>query len=111
MQQTQIANEFTQYVDKPIDTQQIERTIDDLQGTGLYSSISYNLIDKDEKTGLLIRPRMKDYGPPFLNVGLFLSSNNVTISSLGWARGRRFLVWRAGVGVARGCVGWAVGGH
>ena len=81
--QTQIANEFTQYVNKPIDTQQIEKTITDLQGTGIYSSISYNLIDKDDKTGLLVRPRLKDYGPPFLNVGLFLSSNNVNDIQLG----------------------------
>ncbi|HSY68160.1 MAG TPA: patatin-like phospholipase family protein [Edaphobacter sp.] len=81
--QTQIANEFTQYVNKPIDTQQIEKTIVDLQGTGLYTSISYNLIDKDDKTGLLVRPRLKDYGPPFLNVGLFLSSNNVNDIQLG----------------------------
>ncbi len=81
--QTQIANEFTQYVNKPINTQQIEKTIVDLQGTGLYTSISYNLIDKDDKTGLLVRPRLKDYGPPFLNVGLFLSSNNVNDIQLG----------------------------
>jgi NTE family protein len=81
--QTQIANEFTQYVNKPIDTKQIEKTIVDLQGTGLYTSISYNLIDKDDKTGLLVRPRLKDYGPPFLNIGLFLSSNNVNDIQLG----------------------------
>jgi NTE family protein len=83
VRQTEIANEFTQYVNKPIDTQKIENTITDLQGTGLYSSISYNLIDKDGKTGLLVRPRLKDYGPPFLNVGVFLSSNNVNDIQLG----------------------------
>jgi len=70
-------------VNKPIDTQKIEKTITDLQGTGLYSSISHNLIDKDNQTGLLVRPRLKDYGPPFLNVGVFLSSNNVNDIQLG----------------------------
>ena len=30
-----------------------------------------------------MRPRLKDYGPPFLNVGLFLSSNNVNDIQLG----------------------------
>jgi NTE family protein len=83
VQQTEVANEFTQYVNKPIDTQKIEKTITDLQGTGIYSSISYNLIDRDNKTGLLVRPRLKDYGPPFLNVGVFLSSNNVNDIQLG----------------------------
>ncbi len=85
VQQTEIANEFTQYVNKPIDTQKIQNTITDLQGRGLYSSISYNLIDKDGSTGLLVRPRLKNYGPPFLNVGVFLSSNNVNDIQLGLA--------------------------
>ena len=83
VRQTEIANEFTQYVNKPINTAAIENSITDLQGTGLYSSISYNLIDKDDKTGLLVRPRLKDYGPPFLNAGIFLSSNNVNDIQLG----------------------------
>jgi NTE family protein len=81
--QTEIANEFTQYVNEPIDTTKIENTITDLQGRGLYSSISYNLIDQDGKTGLLVRPRLKNYGPPFLNLGVFLSSNDVNDIQLG----------------------------
>ncbi len=44
--------------------------------TGVYSSISYNLIDKDGQTGLLVRPRVKDYGPPFLNIGVTVLSND-----------------------------------
>jgi NTE family protein len=83
VQQTEVANEFTQYVNKPIDTKKLENTIEDLQGTGIYSSISYNMIDKDCKTGLLVRPRLKDYGPPFLNLGVFLSSNNANDIQLG----------------------------
>src|SRR5258705_2541948 len=83
VRQTEIANEFTQYVNKPIDTQKIGKTITDLQGRGLYSSISYNLIEKDGSAGLLVRPRLKNYGPPFLNVGVFLSSNNVNDIQLG----------------------------
>jgi NTE family protein len=83
VQQTEIANEFSQYVNKPIDTQKIENSITDLQGTGIYSSISYNLIDKDNQTGLLVRPRLKNYGPPFLNVGAFISTNNANDIQLG----------------------------
>jgi NTE family protein len=83
VEETEVANEFTQYVNKPIDTKKIQNTIEDLQGTGIYSSISYNMIDKDDKTGLLVRPRLKNYGPPFLNVGVFLSSNEATDIQLG----------------------------
>jgi NTE family protein len=59
VQQTEVANEFTQYVNKPVDTQKIEKTINDLQGTGIYSSISYNMIDKDGM-GLPLRLRQTD---------------------------------------------------
>jgi NTE family protein len=97
VQQAEIANEFTQYVKKPIDTEKIEKTITDLQGRGLYSSISYNLIEKDGSTGLLVRPRLKSYGPPFLNVGVFLSSNNVNDIQLGLG-GRATFFGMAGPG-------------
>jgi NTE family protein len=83
VQQTEVSNEFQQYLNKPIDTQKIEDTITDLQGTGIYSSISYNLLDRDGATGLLVRPRLKTYGPPFLNIGLTLSSNDSNDIQLG----------------------------
>ncbi len=83
VQQTEIKNEFTKYVNKPIDTKKIEDSITHLQGGGLYSSISYNLVDKDGQPGLLVRPRLKNYGPPFLDIGLLVSSNNVNDIQLG----------------------------
>jgi NTE family protein len=97
VQQTEVANEFQKYVNKPIDTQKIENTIADLQGTGIYSSISYNLIDNDGKTGLLVRPRLKDYGPPFLNVGVTLLSNDANDIQLGMG-GRATFFGMAGPG-------------
>jgi NTE family protein len=83
VQSTQVANQFQKYLNQPINTQQIEDTINDLQGTGIYSSISYNMIDQDGKTGLLVRPRFKDYGPPFLNAGVTISSNDSNDIQLG----------------------------
>jgi NTE family protein len=96
-QQTSVANEFANYVNKPIDEQKIQNTITDLQGTGIYSSISYNLIDQDGKTGLLVRPRLKDYGPPFLNVGVMLLSNDANDIQLGMG-GRATFFGLAGPG-------------
>src|SRR5882757_5561070 len=97
VQQAEVANEFTQYVNKPVDTDKVEKTINDLQGTGIYSSISYNMIDRDGKTGLLVRPRLKDYGPPFLNVGVTLSSNDANDIQLGMG-GRATFFGMAGPG-------------
>ena len=97
VRRTEIANQFQKYVNKPINTQQIETTINDLQGTGIYSSISYNMIDQDGKTGLLVRPRLKDYGPPFLDVGITLSSNDANDIQLGLG-GRAIFFGLAGPG-------------
>ncbi len=83
MQQTEVAQEFKKYIGKPIDTDKIDSTIAKIEGTGIYSSVSYNLIDRDGETGLLVRPRVKNYAPPFLNAGVTLSSNDANSIQLG----------------------------
>ncbi len=95
VRKTEVTNEFTKYVNKPIDTQSIGNTITDLRGTGLYSSISYNLIDENGQTGLLVRPRLKNYGPPFLNLGVVLSSNDSNDIQIGFGGRATFLAWSA----------------
>jgi NTE family protein len=82
MQQSDVAVRFRNYVNTPIDSDKIEKSIADLQGTGLYSIINYNLVERDGKVGLLIRPRNKTWGPPFMNLGLPVladNSNNVQL--------------------------------
>jgi NTE family protein len=83
MQKDEVAQAFGKFVGKPIDTTKIDDTIATLEGTGIYSSVSYNLIDKDGATGLLVRPRTKNYAPPFLNAGMTLSSNDSNNIQLG----------------------------
>jgi len=97
VQQAEVEEAFTKYVNQPVNTQSLENTITDLQGTGIYSSISYNLIERDGETGLLVRPRLKSYGPPFLNVGLTLSSNDSNDIELGLG-GRATFFGMAGPG-------------
>jgi NTE family protein len=96
-EQTEVAASFKKFVGKPVDTTAIEKSIADLEGTGTFSIINYNLVDRDGKTGLLIRPRTKDYAPPFLNVGLTLSSNDSNDIQLG-AGARATFVDIAGLG-------------
>jgi NTE family protein len=85
MQQSDIDVRFEKFVNKPIDSNQIEKSIADLQGTGLYSTINYNIVEKNNKPGLLIRPRNKDYGPPFMNFGLTILANDSNDVQLGLA--------------------------
>jgi NTE family protein len=89
--QADVAASFKKYIGKPIDTVAIERSIADLEGTGTYSIINYNLVDENGKPGLLIRPRTKDYAPPFLNVGLTLLSNDSNDVLLGFGARATFL--------------------
>jgi NTE family protein len=73
---SEVDHAFHPTIGKPINTTQIDSTIAKLEGTGLYSSVSYTLVEKGDEAGLLVRPRMKNYGPPFLNLGIILSANN-----------------------------------
>lgn len=83
MQQSDIHARFQKYVGKPIDPNQLEKTAGDLQGTGLYSTINYNITQENGKTGLLIRPRNKSWGPPFMNLGMPIQANDVNDVELG----------------------------
>ncbi|MDE1177881.1 MAG: patatin-like phospholipase family protein [Edaphobacter sp.] len=82
-QQKDVDSKFEKYVGKPVDTVQIEKSIADLQGTWLYSTINYNIVDRKGKPGLLIRPLTKDYGPPFMNFGLTILTNDSNDVQLG----------------------------
>jgi NTE family protein len=97
MDQSQVAASFKQYVDKPIETKKIETTIADLEGTGIYSGINFNLVDRNNEAGLLIRPIKKGYAPPFVNLGLTLSSIDSNNLQLGIG-GRVTLMNLAGPG-------------
>jgi NTE family protein len=83
MQQSDIDVRFEKFVNKPIDPNAIEKSIADLQGTGLYSTINYNIVERDNKPGLLIRPRNKTHGPPFMNFGLTILANDSNNVQLG----------------------------
>lgn len=75
-QQRQVDAQFEKYVGKPVDPLKLEKSIADLQGTGLYSTINYNIVDRKGRPGLLVRPLTKDYGPPFMNFGLTILTND-----------------------------------
>lgn len=83
-QQSDIHARFQRFVGKPVDPAALEQTIADLQGTGLYTTINYNLTEHpDGKVGLLIRPRDKTWGPPFMNLGFPILANDVNDVELG----------------------------
>lgn len=75
-QKEEVESEFTGFVGRPLNIDQVEATINELIGTGTYESINFNMIEAKGQTGLLIRPHTKIHAPPFLKIGITLSSNN-----------------------------------
>jgi NTE family protein len=57
-------------VGKPIDGPTIDHELNALIGTGRYESISYGLVMREGKPGLVIRPVERYHAPPFFRVGL-----------------------------------------
>jgi NTE family protein len=82
-QQKEVDAQFEKFVGQPVDSSKLEKSIADLQGTWLYSTINYNIVDRKGRPGLLVRPLTKDYGPPFMNLGLTILTNDSNDIQLG----------------------------
>ncbi len=63
---------LTPLVGKPIDQPALEQLLTRLSGIGRYDSITYDLIQQDDKTGLLIRMHEKSWAPPILRPGIVI---------------------------------------
>jgi NTE family protein len=74
---------FEKFVGESVDPDKIEKSVNDLRGTSLYSTINYTIVERDGKPGLLIRPRLKDYAPPFLNLGATILTDDASNVQLG----------------------------
>jgi NTE family protein len=82
-EQKNVDAQFERFVGKPVDPAAIEDSIAKLQGTGLYSTINYNIVERGTKPGLLVRPQAKSYGPPFVNFGITMLANDSNDVQLG----------------------------
>lgn len=58
---------------KPLDIDRLEHDINIISGTGRFSSFSYVMGEKDDKSGLVVEGNEKEYGPPFLDLGLVVA--------------------------------------
>jgi len=70
-----VRQRLSDVVGKPFDTETLEDKIGLAYGEGSYERISYDIVEKDGQTGLVVQPVDKGWGPNFLRVGLRLSDN------------------------------------
>jgi NTE family protein len=60
----QIEGQMSNTVGKPIDTSELERQLTYLTGDGRFSNIGYQMVTKDNKTGLRVNTKEKEFAPP-----------------------------------------------
>jgi len=64
------------FVNQPLDPLALNKQLTEIWGRGRFLGLSYQLVDSNGQTGLLIRAREKNYAPPFLNVALELNNTS-----------------------------------
>ncbi len=78
-----IRKDFQPAVNQPINNEQIQNTILDIQGEGRYASLNYSIVDKHDTPGLLVTAEEKTYAPPIVRPQITLDGsqyNNVLFS-------------------------------
>lgn len=58
-----IRDRLHQQIGAPLDRQQLESDIGNIYGLELFQSVSYNVIEEDGRTGLLVNANARSWGP------------------------------------------------
>lgn len=71
---------------KPLNIPLLQKDIDNIYGAGLFENVSYEIVDIDGKTGVVLTAIEKSWGPNYLQGGLalegnFSGSNSFTIAA------------------------------
>ncbi|MGH8480693.1 MAG: patatin-like phospholipase family protein, partial [Gammaproteobacteria bacterium] len=70
-----LAHPFQALIGKPLDQRTLKRSIEELYGWNIFESIRYEIIEEEDKQGLLVHVRDKSWGPNYLQLGLALSTD------------------------------------
>ncbi len=62
-------------IGKPLDIEKLQKNIDRIYGLELFENVNYEIIDKDDKSGIRINAKERAWGPNYLQTGLALSEN------------------------------------
>ncbi|HEY4677249.1 MAG TPA: patatin-like phospholipase family protein [Candidatus Angelobacter sp.] len=71
-----IENDLKKNVGKPVETPALQEQLFDLKGEGRFSSFSYQMTNRDNKSGLLVTATEKPYSPPVVQPLLLLGGSN-----------------------------------
>jgi NTE family protein len=71
-----IENDLKNNIGKPVETAALQEQLFDLKGQGRFSSFSYQMTNRDNKSGLLITATEKSYSPPLVQPVLLFGGSN-----------------------------------
>ncbi|MDP5064112.1 MAG: patatin-like phospholipase family protein [Haliea sp.] len=70
-----ILSRLNQTIGEPLDLETLEQDIARIYGLELFQSVSFDLVEQDDKTGLLIDARARSWGPNYLQFGVELTND------------------------------------
>ncbi len=71
-----IEQQMAAAVNEPVDVQDLQEKLTQQIGRGRLNSLSYSLIDRGDKQGLLISAEEKDYSPPWIKPGVTIDGSD-----------------------------------
>jgi NTE family protein len=71
-----IQQQMSSFVNEPINTPRMEEKLTHQVGFGRFNSLSYSLIGRGDKQGLLISAEEKDYAPPWIKPGFTVDGSD-----------------------------------
>ena len=71
-----IENDLKNNIGKPVETAALQEQLFDLKGQGRFSSFSYQMTNRDNKSGLLVTATEKSYAPPIVQPLLLFGGSN-----------------------------------
>ena len=72
-----IENDLQSNVGKPLDTDALEKQLSEIKGEGRFTSLSYQITEKEGKPGLLVTAAEKPYSPPTVDPLILLDGTNL----------------------------------
>ncbi|MEO5925682.1 MAG: patatin-like phospholipase family protein [Bryobacteraceae bacterium] len=81
--QTSITYDLRMLPGHPINPAEIRQKLSGIRGSGVFSSLGYSLAEGTRGASLVVQPRAKEYGPPFLNLGITLIGSDPNEIRLG----------------------------
>ncbi len=82
-----IENDLKNNVGKPVQTAALQEQLLDLKGQGRFSNFSYQMVNRNDKPGLLVTATEKSYAPPLVQPLLLFGGSN--FSGIDFSAGAR----------------------